>query len=295
MDFYNVYGFYKLFKRLKSFLRRFKKYILFIIIIILIALIFNSQHSFAYTDITPEGDYTKDLAGCFNYAKDYMEINGYEQPIYYLVIDNTLSWNTVYIYFATSENFFYGEDFGNFSITVKNTLRFRFDDYDFVNVVNYNYNTNDGTINGYIPQSTNYVLYSNTVIKPLSGSGSDITPSVLPDVSIDYTVETPIITNTTEVLSTGNFDYVAINSKGFIGQNWKDFYLLTFDFSSNSQDITSVYAREEILISEHSKYYTQDYDGSHMYMIPSSDLGLNFKNGNRYALKLATLENKERI
>lgn len=293
MDFYNVYGFYKLFKRLKWFLRRFKKYILFIIIIILIALIFNTQYSFAYTDITPDGEYTKDLKGCFNYAKDYMEINGYEQPVYYLVVDNSLSRNQVYIYFATSDTFFYGESFGDFSITTKNTLKFRFDNFEFINISDANYNTNDGTTDGYIPQSTNYVLYSNTVIKPLSGSGSDLTPSVLPDVSIDYSVETPIITNTTEVLSTGNFDYVAINSKGFIGQNWKDFYLLTYDFSTNSEDITSVYARQEILITENSKYYTQDYDTSHMYMVPSSDLGLNFKNGNRYALKLATLEHKD--
>ena len=100
----------------------------------------------------------------------------------------------------------------------------------------------------------------------------------------------PIITNTEQILSTGNFDYVCIKSKDFFGDNWKDFYLLTFDYSSEFENSLNIYPRKEILINKgkQSLYYSnENKDDGYVYMIPSSVLGLDFKNGNNYNLKLA--------
>lgn len=112
---------------------------------------------------------------------------------------------------------------------------------------------------------------------------------------ISKELEKPYIENTLDVLSTGNFDYLVINSADFVAENWQDFYLLCYDYSSESSDSLSIYPRKEIKIEggNSSIYYTNNYDGSYIFMIPSAVLGLNFKNGNNYAFKLAIKEQVE--
>lgn len=80
----------------------------------------------------------------------------------------------------------------------------------------------------------------------------------------------PFITNSEATLGTGNFDYVCVNSGDFVGENWQDFYLLAYDYSQEDEEqgVITAYPRKEILITEDSIYYNDDYDGSHVYMIP---------------------------
>lgn len=101
----------------------------------------------------------------------------------------------------------------------------------------------------------------------------------------------PIITNTEQILSTGNFDYLCINSGDFHDEKWQDFYLMCYDYSSDDS-IENIYPRKIIKIDGGigNKYYTNTYDNSYIFMIPLSDLSLSFKNNCNYGFKLATGE-----
>lgn len=107
--------------------------------------------------------------------------------------------------------------------------------------------------------------------------------------------EKPFISTTTETLSTGNFDYLSINSGDFYGDNFQDFYLLAYNYYASDVENPNLYPQKEILISggRDNKYYTNDYDGSYIYMIPMSDLGIIFRNNGKYGLKLATKQQVE--
>lgn len=105
----------------------------------------------------------------------------------------------------------------------------------------------------------------------------------------------PFITTSTETLSTGNFDYLCINSGEFYGDKFQDFYLLVYNYYASDVENLNIYPQKEILISggNSNKYYSNDYDSSYIYMIPMSDLGVIFRNNGKYGLKLATKKQVE--
>lgn len=310
MDFYKFMRFCNTFYYfIRNLLRFFKKYSFMIIILIFILLIIINSNIFASTVSTipgSAGDYTNTPNGYVDFALDYITVNNLPSPDDYLVF---IYKGTAYVYFtlnnSTDNRYFYyereiGSDTPHYVIRVYNTLRFRFyideryGSYD-VQVVNYGYNNsnNNEYSNTEVFDLENLVYYTNANIVPRDDT---VTPDLFPSKPLDNVgiglVETPIITDTVETLSTGYFDYVTINSKGFYGDFWQNFYLLTFDFSTNNEDITSMYAQQEIFITKDSPYKVNDDGSSYTFMIPTNVLGLNFKNGNNYALKLATLENE---
>lgn len=90
------------------------------------------------------------------------------------------------------------------------------------------------------------------------------------NISNELALKYPFVTNSNQVLETGNFDYLCINSADFYGEKWQDFYLLAYDYSSEDEEqgIITAYPRNEILITRDSIYYTNDYDNSYIFMIP---------------------------
>lgn len=107
--------------------------------------------------------------------------------------------------------------------------------------------------------------------------------------------EKPFISTTTETLSTGNFDFLSINSGDFYGEDFQDFYLLAYNYYASDVENLNVYPQKEILISagNSSNYFSSDRDGSYVYMIPMSDLGIVFRNNGKYGFKLATKKQVE--
>ena len=144
------------------------------------------------------------------------------------------------------------------------------EEYVYLDMVDYS---------AYTP-SGNYILKSN---------GQQLFPPK------ELEPDKPFISTTTETLSTGNFDYLSINSGDFYGDNFQDFYLLAYNYYASDVENPNLYPQKEILISggRDNKYYTNDYDGSYIYMIPMSDLGIVFRNNGKYGLKLATKQQVE--
>lgn len=104
------------------------------------------------------------------------------------------------------------------------------------------------------------------------------------------TSETPTIMNSSTTWDTGIFDYIVVYSNDFVGENWQDFYLLSYDYSTETEESLAIYPKKVIPIQNgtSSPYYTStSEDYGYVFYIPTGELGLSFKNGNNYALKLA--------
>lgn len=136
----------------------------------------------------------------------------------------------------------------------------------------------NGVVSSYFESSFG-IYYKDELINP-----SVVTPE-------PGELKKPFITNSNTVLSTGNFDYLCINSGDFHDEKWQDFYLMCYDYSSDDS-IENIYPRKIIKIDGgiRNKYYTNTYDNSYIFMIPLSDLSLSFKNNCNYGFKLATGE-----
>lgn len=110
-------------------------------------------------------------------------------------------------------------------------------------------------------------------------------------------IKAPFIVNDENNLSSGTFQYLTINSGGYNSTNFKDFYLLTFDYNANDDSYENFLPKSEILITNktndngYSVY--QNSDGSYLFTLPSNLLKLDFRNNRNYSLKLAYKEKTE--
>lgn len=267
---------------------------LFLILVCLGAIFLLRINAFCATIPDSAGTYENTPEGYINYGLNYITQNNLPHPDNYMLVAGVNG--VVNLYFTTNNSdkkFTYTVSTGDrYTFRAYNCLNFGFrsDKEQDVTFLNKGYDTN----NNEKPISPTYATgaftyYSNIDILPEEGGETMFPSKPVDGINIDN-IEKPIITTTTETLGTGYFDYVTINSEGFYGDNWQNFYLLTFDYSTNNDDITSMYARKEIYITKNSSYLVNDDGSSYTFMIPSSDLGLNFKNNNNYSLKLATSE-----
>lgn len=135
--------------------------------------------------------------------------------------------------------------------------------------------------------ATNYDLYDEK---------GNIVFSSVPSSPVLPSLENPSIGNSSTSWDTGIYDYISVYSNDIVGENWRDFYLLAYDYSTDTEENPSLYPKKVIPIQNgvSSEYYTRtDDDYGYVFMVPTVDLGLSFKNGNNYALKLAFKETEE--
>lgn len=93
------------------------------------------------------------------------------------------------------------------------------------------------------------------------------------DIAFPGPVKDPYIINTAEELSTANFNYLQINS----GDYTDDLYLLSFDYT-NSEDVESLYPKNEILLNMDSEYYAGVSSNLELlYGVPQRNLGIDLK------------------
>ncbi len=100
-------------------------------------------------------------------------------------------------------------------------------------------------------------------------------------------IKPPHFETSVEELEDGSFDYLRINSGDL-----DEFYLFSYYYATDEEEESgdlSIYPRKEIfLFGASSKYYVGFDNGSDIYEVPYSDLGLNVTEGHSYGFKLAT-------
>lgn len=228
------------------------------------------------------------------------------------VFDDIIGDNNLWFIYKTKSNDYYLKLFNAEKVEYTGHYKFNTNVYDdqfhilvtgMVSSSLYKYNVNNHSwdffnsetpigSSGYhtINRSDDYLddlCYSNFNLRnytPVFGNNDIV-------FSTKYPVhELPFISNTNSVLSTGNFDYLCINSGDFYADNWEDFYLLCYDYSNVNDENLDIYPRKEIAITggSNNKYFTNVYYDSYIFMIPLADLGLDFRNNCNYCFKLAT-------
>ena len=144
-------------------------------------------------------------------------------------------------------------------------------------------------------QTASLIPYNNQTFENLNVQfyGGNTGNSELNNPSI----KAPFITNDENNLATGTFQYLTINSGGYNSTNFKDFYLLTFDYNASDDSFENFLPKAEILITNktndngYSVY--ENSDGSYLFTLPSNLLKLDFRNNRNYSLKLAYKEQTE--
>lgn len=106
----------------------------------------------------------------------------------------------------------------------------------------------------------------------------------------------PSILNSQEELESGKFDYLKISSGNFNTSDNQSFYLFSYYYSDDIDDIDSIYPRKEILLDGPSnKYFVGSTSSIYRYNIPFGELGIDLKEGNKYGFKLVSKDSNGNV
>lgn len=100
----------------------------------------------------------------------------------------------------------------------------------------------------------------------------------------------PSFITTQEELESGKFESLRINSGDFNTYDNEEFYLFSYYYSGDVDDVASIYPRHEILLNGvNSNYFVgANSNGNYIYEIPFSQLGIDLVEGKKYGFKLAS-------
>lgn len=131
--------------------------------------------------------------------------------------------------------------------------------------------------------------YISSVVLFSSGDIYDNNNNLIYNKNVVNELVSPSFVNS-NVIETGKFDKVIINSGEYNSFDTQNIYLLTYYYSDSSvSDYESLFPRKEILLDGPSCSYFvgPDSNGYYIYEIPVADLGINLVESNRYGFKLA--------
>lgn len=150
--------------------------------------------------------------------------------------------------------------------------------------------TNHNGYNGYFLNYVEFYIASSESI-------SDEEGNVIFKSTAQPKFNVPSFLNSQEELESGKFDYLKITSGDFNTSDNQDFYLFSYYYSNDIDDVDSIYPRKEILLNGPSNKYYVGWasDGTYRYNIPFGELGIDLKEGNKYGFKLASKDSSGKV
>lgn len=269
-----------------------KKILRINILILLFVLIFFTTFSFSFTE------------------EEQVEINDVVNTLVANSKNNGVTWqiditasNTKVAFFQT--NFVYEGVECKYLVTMYWNNQFNFNFTNNTITAKHNTGERNEICSYYFDKDLN-LIGAKTVTYGYSDSSSFIVSNVISCFHSTFTLKDssgnvvqlsytplfvkPFFITTKEELETGTFDYLKINSGDFteFTEYGKEFYLLCYYYSGDSNDIESLYPRKEILLNgkDSKYYYSWNSNWTYTYFVPFGDLGLDFKEGNEYAFRL---------
>lgn len=199
----------------------------------------------------------------WNYdGKNYLELVCSNTPITFDTTENTMT--------LTSESYFFGN----------NTLLYS--DYNKLSTLECDSFSGFSYNNARHNLSNCDIIYCNTDVVDTTGKIYYETPKT--------SFIAPSFITSKEELESGKFDYLKVSSGDFNTFDNKDFYLFSYYYSDDVNDIDSIYPRKEILLDGSSNKYFVGWadDDTYRYDIPFGELGVDLKEGYQYGFKLAS-------